>query len=110
MILTLNPLPISSYNPFAAAWRALCAAVMHQGNTSTNPMHTVGILDKGETLALQSPVGYSIECMEGCVWVTLDGDTRDVVICSGQTYWPDRNSRALVHALDKSQVSVSLPA
>ena len=107
MILTLNTLPISIFNPFAAAWRALCGAVAHQKRTQSAPMSSVEILGKGATLALLRPVGYRIDCLEGCVWVTLDGDKRDIVLSAGQSYWPDRHAQALVHALEESRVGFS---
>ena len=106
MTLTLHTLPISIYNPFAAAWRALCAAVTQQSQSPANPMPTVEILGKGATLTLRRPAGYRIECLEGCVWVTLDDDTRDIFISAGQSYWPDRNAQALVHALEDSRVTI----
>ena len=106
MILTQNPLPINTSNPFIAAWQALCAVAMHREKALTSPVPTEKVLGKGDTLALEQPVGRCVECLQGCVWVTLDGDRRDVVISAGQSFWPDRNARALVYAVKASRIAV----
>ena len=106
MILTLNPTGARAANPLIAAWQVLRAVVVHRSKTIVNPMPTSEVLGKGDTLALEQPAGRCVECLEGCVWVTLDGDGRDVVISAGQCFWPDRNARALVHALEASRIGV----
>ena len=106
MILSLNTRRINTSNPITAAWQVLCAVVMQRDKTLTRSVSSVEILGKGETLALEQPVGRCVECLQGCVWVTLDGDRRDVVISAGQSFWPDRNSRALVYALEASRIAV----
>ena len=42
-----------------------------------SPFKTV---DKGATLVLQKPAGQTIHCIAGSVWITHDGDTKDVVL------------------------------
>jgi len=48
-----------------------------------------------------------IECLAGCVWLTHDGDPRDVVLQAPATHLADRDSRLLIHALDDAKVRVS---
>lgn len=63
-------------------------------------------LNKHETLTLARPEHTQIECFEGCVWVTQDGDQRDVLLESGQTLWVDQPARMLIHALESSKVCI----
>jgi hypothetical protein len=64
-------------------------------------------LGKGATRAVQRPEGVTIECQRGCLWLTHDGDPRDVVLCAGQRYTSLLGQRLLVHALEDAQVVVA---
>jgi quercetin dioxygenase-like cupin family protein len=59
---------------------------------------------KNAILEVKQPYGVTIECMEGAVWVTLDGDSRDVVLDAGQSFTVDRNQRTLLQALEAARV------
>ena len=54
--------------------------------------------------ALTSFRGGRIECTEGSVWLTHDGDCRDVVLEAGQSHMADRDSRLVIYALSSSAV------
>lgn len=56
--------------------------------------------------------GVGIECQSGCVWLTLDNDTRDLVLEPGERFVGDIHRRVLVSAFEQSSVAVShaLPA
>ena len=38
---------------------------------------------KNKILEIKQALGVTIECLEGSVWVTLDGDMRDVILDAG---------------------------
>lgn len=63
-------------------------------------------LARHTTLRLHRPLGRTVECLSGCVWITQDGDTRDLVLTTGQRYQANCNQRALVHALEDSHVRI----
>lgn len=67
-------------------------------------------LPKSHTVALPASRGLRIDCLEGCLWITQDGDPRDVVVQTGQSFTVDRDQRALVHAMDAARVRVSRSA
>jgi Protein of unknown function (DUF2917) len=64
-------------------------------------------LPQAHTMTLAEPLGHALVCLAGCIWITQDGDPRDVVINAGQVFTPDRNRRTLIHALEASQVRVA---
>jgi len=67
------------------------------------PGHTHRI-QKGATVSVQRPNGLEVVCLQGTLWITHDGDQKDVVLECGQTYATDRNARMLVHALDAAEL------
>jgi uncharacterized protein YjiS (DUF1127 family) len=56
-------------------------------------------LKPGEVLRLRNTAGRHLEVLQGIAWVTQDGDSRDVVVGSGESWRFDRNGRALVMPL-----------
>ena len=56
-------------------------------------------LPRNVSLGLQRHTGDRIECVSRTVWVTQDGDLRDIVLKAGESFRLDRTGRALVSAL-----------
>ena len=75
----------------------------------TRPIATQ-VIARNKMLEVKQPLGVTIECLEGSVWVTLDGDSRDVVLDAGQSFVVDRNQRTLLQALDAARVRLIEPA
>jgi hypothetical protein len=64
-------------------------------------------LDKGATLVIAHPAGGTISCRSGRLWITHDGDGKDIVLEAGQSHIAERSSRMLVHALLASSALVA---
>ena len=107
MNIALDPLTTFLGTHFATWLRVVQSATVHRPMVASSAGHTVQELAKYTTITALQPQGAVIECLEGCVWITLDGDARDVVIEAGQVFRADRNSRALIHALEASRVRVA---
>ena len=56
-------------------------------------------LPRNVSLGLQRHAGDRIECVSGTVWVTQDGELRDIVLKAGESFRLDRSGHALVSAL-----------
>jgi hypothetical protein len=56
-------------------------------------------LPADRVLRVERPLGQTVRCVEGCVWLTFDGDSRDVVLEAGSEHRCDRNARLLVQAI-----------
>ncbi len=63
-------------------------------------------LSKRDVLSLAGHPGTRIESRRGSLWVTQDGDRRDVVLADGETHLLDREGPVLVQALDAALVVV----
>ena len=67
-------------------------------------------LPKRQILSVAGVRGLRIESRRGSIWVTQDGDPRDVVLAQGQSLVVERDGPLLVQALDAAWVSISEPA
>src|SRR5712691_6549099 len=55
-------------------------------------------LNTGELLDINDGEGFTVECLEGAIWITQSNDPRDVVVNAGQSFVLDRPGLALVCA------------
>lgn len=67
-------------------------------------------LSRHETRSFPGQPGLRIASRRGDVWITQDGDPRDVVIAAGQSHVLDRVGAVYVQALDAACVLLPEPA
>ena len=63
-------------------------------------------LRKGETLRLHHALGRRIEALRGRLWITMDGDLRDIVLDAGEGFTVDRGTDVLLSAFSDAQLVV----
>ena len=66
-------------------------------------------LDKGSLLSIASPLGCRIECVRGSIWITHDGDLRDMTLSARDSHLADRRARMLVQALEPCALRIRPP-
>ncbi|MET3179958.1 UNVERIFIED_ORG: hypothetical protein ABIC43_003117 [Variovorax guangxiensis] len=74
-------------------------------SSSTSRFHVS--LPKRSVFAVPDGAGVGIECRSGSVWVTIDRDTRDIVLEPGERFESSDHRRVLVSALESSCITVS---
>lgn len=57
-------------------------------------------LRRGHTECIEDGKGLRVLCLSGSLWLTQDGDPRDVVIEPGQSAVIDRDGRSVLCALN----------
>jgi hypothetical protein len=60
-------------------------------------------LVKGRIRRVHCAFGKRVECLSGSLWITQDGDRRDVLLADGEAFEFDRPGDALVSALADSR-------
>jgi len=53
--------------------------------------------------------GTEVLCLEGAVWITQEGDPRDIILSPGQSFVLDRRGVAVVYALKEAAITVGTP-
>lgn len=60
-------------------------------------------------MSLTDAAGAEVTCLTGRVWMTMEGDSSDVILSSGDIHTIKRDGLTLVGALEPSLVHVRLP-
>ncbi|MCA3180649.1 MAG: DUF2917 domain-containing protein [Burkholderiales bacterium] len=63
-------------------------------------------LDGGQTLRLQDAQGASVVVVAGEVWLTQEGDPKDVVLAAGEGHVVERGGLSVLQALDDARVTI----
>ncbi|MEO8134397.1 MAG: DUF2917 domain-containing protein [Betaproteobacteria bacterium] len=67
------------------------------------------LLERWDTIELIDAAGTTAALDDGCVWITMDGDRRDIVLGAGQSWTVERNGRTLVHAEAPTRLRLTGP-
>jgi hypothetical protein len=59
-----------------------------------------------ETLVLENARGTIVAVEHGCLWITQEGDTRDIVLTDGMRFEITRRGRTVIVAEEASRVRV----
>ena len=62
------------------------------------------ILRDAQHLQLHGAHGWTVHALAGAVWITQDGDIRDVVLQAGDSFVLDRDGPALFSALREARI------
>jgi hypothetical protein len=70
---------------------------------NTTDLHPASIsLRKGEIHRIHHGSGQRIEALNGCLWVTVDNDLRDIFVAAGEGFTIDRDGDTLLSAMADS--------
>ena len=74
------------------------------------PVTTTVALARQATMRINDPAGLKITATRGTLWLTLDGDLRDIILTAGtadDTFIATEHRIAILYALADSQVNVA---
>jgi hypothetical protein len=67
------------------------------------------VLAKRSLHRIENGKGTEVFCLEGTVWITQEGDPRDIILGSAQAFALDRKGVAVVYALKDAAITVGAP-
>ncbi len=59
-------------------------------------------LVKGEIYSFTAPVGLRVECADGEIWLTIEGNYEDILLEPGAIFTCNRSARLVLQALETS--------
>lgn len=80
-------------------------AMLYRAVAPTAPV--AGELDKGTTTWIASPLGRTVTCETGTLWLTFDNEPTDVILEAGQSHPCVKAAKLAIHALSAARVSVT---
>jgi Protein of unknown function (DUF2917) len=92
------------FQTLAALVHPLTRWLRPRAASASRPAAWTVSLQRHETRALANFECGTIECIDGCIWLTHDGDCRDVLLEAGQSHVSDRGARLLIHAVACSAI------
>ncbi|MEO7391523.1 MAG: DUF2917 domain-containing protein [Ramlibacter sp.] len=57
-------------------------------------------------LTIDDAAGVDLACHEGSLWITLDHDTRDIVVEAGGRFTTQEHRRAVIYAMEPSRLTL----
>ncbi len=82
--------------------------LLRPARSAVPPSCAVQTLQTDGLLRIAHPLGMRVDCLEGSLWITQDGDLRDVVLQAGQSFCPQSAQPVLISALAGACASVRL--
>ncbi len=74
-------------------------------NTQVKPIRYP--LARRELMALAHPHGFAVECLEGELWITADGDAGDTILFAGQRLRLENSQKIVISALRPSVLAAA---
>ncbi len=71
-----------------------------------NPDRDILDLQRYDILRLRDAAGVAVECRRGLLWVTQEGDNRDVIVSAGQNVRLSQDGVTLVEALESATLTL----
>lgn len=96
MDIALNP--AARWN-VPSQWFRLAVSMPQRKAPARGVDDPVQVLARDLTLRVACPEGTEVACLEGCLWITHDGEAEDVIVEPGMRYRATKASTMLVYAM-----------
>jgi Protein of unknown function (DUF2917) len=98
--LSLNAATLQATSPlFAWLRRGLAGAAAARSTPAAS-------LARGATAWVARPLGRTLRCESGTLWLTFDGEPEDVILEAGASHVCTKASRLSVHAMEAAQYTL----
>jgi hypothetical protein len=73
------------------------------------PVHGSLPLPRGSVLRVEDGQKTLVRARSGCIWITQEGEQRDIVLEAGEAFRISRGGRTLVYALRDATIALASP-
>lgn len=98
---------IPAIAPKATALPSLLAWLQRIALPSMRPAEQVLPLAREARHWVRRPLGRTVTCVAGTLWLTFDGTPQDIVLEAGQSHRCRDDAALMVYALDAARVRLS---
>ena len=85
--------------------------MLHPSHSTARPPQRFELgLRRDALFSVPDAAGVHILCRNGTVWITLDGDPRDIVLEASDSFSTPEHRRALIYAMKPSCIEVQATA
>ncbi len=92
-----------------ALWAGAASRLGMPRRSSCDSTLPVQLLDEGQVQEIERPLGLSLWCVQGRLWLKQEGHAGDQVIQAGETFHAVRAGRLTILALSNACFGVDLP-
>jgi hypothetical protein len=78
-----------------------------QASTKVNPAGSMLCLRDRQHVNLRDASGWTVKALAGSVWITQEGDNRDIALEAGESFTVDRDGSTLVSPFGEARICVS---
>ena len=72
-------------------------------------MHTKHQIGPHQGMSIRDAGGRTVKCVSGSIWLTMEGDYRDIVLEPGASFVIDHDGLTILAAQQQSAVEISAP-
>lgn len=74
-------------------------------STPISSQFSLSLVHQG-MFSVADAAGLQMTCREGSLWITLDNDTRDIVLSAGESFLTTQHRRAIIYAMGPSSLNL----
>jgi hypothetical protein len=83
--------------------------ILHAKEPAMNAAPSI-CLPARQLFVLPDASSARLVCTSGCLWLTLDGDARDIILKPGESFETRERRRAIVYAVERSSFALEAAA
>jgi hypothetical protein len=76
-------------------------------SVKVNPAGSLLYLRDRQHVNMQDAAGWTVKALTGSVWITQEGDNRDIALNAGESFTVDRDGSTLVSPFGEARICVS---
>jgi hypothetical protein len=107
--IAMNAIMHSRFFPLRTGWFSADARPSRLATMALDPDGSILQLQDHQHVEMRRALGWKVHAVSGSIWITQEGDVRDIVLEPGESFVLDRHGPALLTPLGKAGVCIQRP-